>query len=380
MHLSACIITKNEKDNLIKCVKELLMYPLEIVVVDTGSTDGTVEKLQELQGILRQEGRGGFCAQSSLLIDFFAWCEDFSAARNYAISKAHYDYVLTIDSDEFLQAFDMEELQRTLEQYPDRVGRIMVQNSMDNGSKENVEWVSRIFSRKKFHYAGRIHEQIEAFDKSEYKTYQTALTVKHTGYDLSKEERQKKAARNIKLLMEELHETGYDIESEPEEAAANAAEKEIPYLLYQLGKSYYMEEDYGKACDFFARGLSFDLEPRLEYVIDMVETYGYALINAGRAGDAMFLETLEEEFGNEADFWFLLGHIYMNNERFTDAIEAFLHATDFQKYRMVGANSFLAYYNIGVIMECIGKNELAEIYYKRCGDYELAKKRLKAKR
>lgn len=48
----------------------------------------------------------------------------------------------------------------------------------------------------------------------------------------------------------------------------------------------------------FAHGLSYDLEPKLEYVIDMVETYGYALINSGRAGEALFFENIYEEFGN----------------------------------------------------------------------------------
>ena len=41
--ISVCIITKNEKDKLEKCLKALSEYPFEVVVVDTGSDDGTVE-------------------------------------------------------------------------------------------------------------------------------------------------------------------------------------------------------------------------------------------------------------------------------------------------------------------------------------------------
>ena len=47
--------------------------------------------------------------------------------------------------------------------------------------------------------------------------------------------------------------------------------------------------EYGVACEWFAQGLSFDLNPELEYVIDMVETYGYALINSGQEQTALFL-------------------------------------------------------------------------------------------
>ncbi len=42
-----------------------------------------------------------------------------------------------------------------------------------------------IFSRKKFHYEGRIHEQVVALDGSEdYETYQALVTILHSGYDL----------------------------------------------------------------------------------------------------------------------------------------------------------------------------------------------------
>ena len=54
---------------------------------------------------------------------------------------------------------------------------------------------------------------------------------------------------------------------------AEERKEQIPYLLYQLGKSHYMAGDYSQACVWFDKGLSYDLNPKLEYVIDMVETY-----------------------------------------------------------------------------------------------------------
>ena len=108
----------------------------------------------------------------------------------------------------------------------------------------------------------------------------------------------------------------------------------------------------------------------------MVETYGYALVHAKRAGEALFLESLLQEFGNSADFFFLLGYVYMNNERFLDAIQAFLKAAEFATARTAGANSYLAYYNVGVIYECLGQCEQAKIYYEKCGAYAQAKERI----
>lgn len=151
----------------------------------------------------------------------------------------------------------------------------------------------------------------------------------------------------------------------------------MPYILYQLGKGYYMAGNYAEACVYFSCALSFDLNPKLEYVIDMVETYGYALINNGQASDALFFESIQNEFGNTADFQFLMGLIYMNNARFEEAVAAFLKATKYKESRNVGANSYMAFYNIGVIYECLGMADEAKRYYEVCGEYGPAEERLR---
>ena len=109
----------------------------------------------------------------------------------------------------------------------------------------------------------------------------------------------------------------------------------------------------------------------------MVETYGYALINSGRAEEALFFENIYEEFGDSADFQFLMGLIYMNNAMFDAAVGEFLKAVKHRDCRMAGVNSYAAYYNVGVINECLGKISEAKYYYQKCGGYEPAVKRLK---
>jgi hypothetical protein len=283
------------------------------------------------------------------------------------------------------------------------VGRIRRRNvfERDGMAHENVEWINRIFDKRYFNYEGRIHEQVvrraespeatyqasggepsheisgqEYRHKSQdYSTYRTPVTILHTGYDLPLDLRRKKAERNRKLLERELTELRKTEESCEE--AGNAVSK-IPYVLYQLGKSCYMANDYDGACDYFAQGLGYDLNPSLEYVIDMVETYGYAMINSGRAAQALSFESIYNEFGNCADFKFLMGLIYMNNERFDEAIAEFRAATKYRECRSVGVNSYAAFYNIGVIYECLGKKKEAFAYYRKCGRYESALKRIKA--
>lgn len=351
MQLSVCIIAKNEEKNIERCLEALKPTGFELVVVDTGSADRTKETAR----------------QHTRCVYDYVWCDDFAAAKNFAVSKASNDCVMIIDSDEFLEALDREELDRMLSEHPDEVGRIQRRNTFSRKGvgQENREWINRIFDRRKFHYEGRIHEQIMPLGGGGYRTYQAPVVIEHTGYDLTDEERRKKADRNITLLQREL-----------EHLAAEEEQEQAPYLLYQLGKSYYMTGNYAKACEFFSRGLSYDLNPKLEYVIDMVETYGYALLNSGHAKQALFFENIYQEFGTSADFQFLMGLIYMNNARFEEAVAEFFKAVKHSECRNQGTNSYAAYYNAGVIYECLGNREKARECYGKCGEYEPAVKRL----
>lgn len=371
--LSVCIITKNEEKNIKRCLASLSGYGFELVVVDTGSTDGTIEAVREFTDRIYQ----------------FEWCDDFAAAKNYAISKAQHDLVLVVDSDEFLEPLtdmDFKKLKQFIDQESTGIGRIYRRNVFvrDGVQQENREWINRIFDRRKFYYQGRIHEQVVLRKTGqkpvkEPKTWLSPLTFLHTGYDLSPEEKGRKAKRNIDLLEKELsYVTAKQEELREKNKLVEAAELEtqIPYLLYQLGKSYYMAGKSTQACEYFDRGLSYDLNPKLEYVIDMVETYGYALLNSGQEQAALSFENIYQEFGASADFQFLMGLIYMKNARFDAAIGEFEKALKQPYCRSVGVNSYVANYNIGVIYECLGHLEEAKESYQKCGNYEPAKKRL----
>lgn len=345
--ISICMIVKNAEKHLAGCLKALMPLGYEIVVVDTGSTDGTKQIAGEYTDNVYD----------------FVWQQDFSKARNYSISKAANEYVLVIDSDEVVDYFDKEELERLIRKNPDGVGRLVQKNSFyRNGERFRINnRVGRLFSKKLYEYKGIIHEQPAPIGDMATYYYHIPVEVDHRGYDGDLETRKKKTDRNITILMKQLENEGDD-----------------PYVLYQLGKSYYMQEDYVTACQWFDKALYFDLDTRLEYVQDMVESYGYSLLNSGQYEKAMQLLGVYDEFAVSADFVFLMGLIYMNNAKFTEAIGEFKKATKMEYSKMDGVNSYRAYYNIGVIYECLGQIEKAKRYYSMCDDYKPALDRLKS--
>jgi len=85
--ISVCMIVKNEEAVLARCLDSLQGIAEEIVIVDTGSTDRTKE----------------IAAKYTDKIYDFTWVHDFSAARNFAFSKATMDYIYSADADEVLE-------------------------------------------------------------------------------------------------------------------------------------------------------------------------------------------------------------------------------------------------------------------------------------
>jgi glycosyltransferase involved in cell wall biosynthesis len=84
MKISACYIVKNEASTLTVSLTSLAQYVDEIIVIDTDSTDETVK-------IAKEYGAAVF---------HFPWQNDFSMARNFALSKATGDWLICLDADE----------------------------------------------------------------------------------------------------------------------------------------------------------------------------------------------------------------------------------------------------------------------------------------
>ena len=84
--ISLCMIVKNEEAVLDRCLSSIADLMDEIIIVDTGSTDGTK----------------AIAARYTSQIYDFRWEDDFAAARNFAFSKASMEYIYAPDADEVI--------------------------------------------------------------------------------------------------------------------------------------------------------------------------------------------------------------------------------------------------------------------------------------
>ncbi len=347
MHpISVCIIAKNEESRIEKCLSSIKPYGFEIVVVDTGSTDRTKEIAAKY---------------ADKLLDF-VWCDDFSAARNFSLREASNNWIFMLDCDETIKEIDVEELNYFRKRLSDSVGSVSRENLVtENGilTLNNTDYTERFFNKKLYHYTGIIHEQLTPIRGKEFPNYLLKTTILHTGYDMSEEERIAKCNRNLSLLQKQLEQ-----------------DTENPYLYYQLGKTCEIIKDYTHACEYYSKGLEYDLDPELAYVQAMVVSYGNALLRTGQHETALGFEGIYQEFSSSADFIYLMGNIYKQNQQYEQALEQYQKAIGMPLCKQNGANSFLPLYQIGEICEILDDIPSAISCYRQCGNFAPARKRL----
>jgi GT2 family glycosyltransferase/tetratricopeptide (TPR) repeat protein len=192
--LSVCLIVKNEQEFLGRCLASVRALASQIVVVDTGSTDRTLE-------IAREHGAE---------IHHFAWCDDFAAARNAALERATGDWVLTLDADEELLPGQAETLAREMQSAGIMALRLPI---IDKGREnEGCSYVPRLFRNAPgLFFLGRLHEQ--PFSSIEARCQEWGLrhvlgktTLLHYGYMKEVVESRHKVERNLRLLQSAMAE------------------------------------------------------------------------------------------------------------------------------------------------------------------------------
>lgn len=334
--ISVCIITKNEAEHLEKCLSALQPYNFEIVVADTGSSDNSKEIA------LKYTDR----------VYDFEWINDFSAARNFVISRASHNVILSLDTDEFVKELDLEALDKLIQENPKSIGSVEMLNYFeDNGNiRYQTAMLDRLFNRKYYHYENPIHEVLAPIANIPYTSYQTPIVVEHVGYLGSKEFLDEKSLRNMELLREELKNDSGN-----------------PYLYFQIAQCYMMMRDMEHAAEYFKTALEHNPNPNDEYTRILVNNYGSILLDNMQVEEAMQFLSYYEYFSDNADYLCMIGRAYILANQPLKALPEFVKSLTAPSRDSVEPK--VASYHIGFIYELFGKKDIATEHYHRCGDY-----------
>ncbi|MBE6003622.1 MAG: glycosyltransferase [Lachnospiraceae bacterium] len=224
--VSQTMIVKNEEKNMLSALSWGKDMMVEQIVVDTGSTDRTVE----------------ISSQMGAKIMYFKWIDDFAAAKNFAIDSCTGDWIVIMDADEYFSDEDAAKLPRIIEK-ADKEGFVAIETGWVNvdgkgGIIDRYTQIRIIKNIKSLRYKRRIHEILD-FKPGQY-AYDASdeLNIIHTGYIEEIAHNKNKRERNHKLLLKELEVNRND-----------------PEILGYLADDYAIDE-YDKAIEYYKRAIA----------------------------------------------------------------------------------------------------------------------------
>lgn len=124
------------------------------------------------------------------------------------------------------------------------------------------------------------------------------------------------------------------------------------YLLYQLGRTFDIQQDFVNAAEAYLKSLRTSPRHDLEYFRSVLWLSQFK--RSKKSSEIINFYGYPYE---DADGYFLFGHVYMNLGNFDEAVRCFKKATEFADSSRPGTNSFASWFNIGVIYEVLGFNE-----------------------
>lgn len=286
--ISLCMIVKNEEEFLAQCLESVKDIVDEMIIVDTGSTDRTVE-------IAKAYGAKLF---------FYQWDGSFSKARNFGLQYATCDWILQLDADEVLERKDVPLLKKVIRQKE----YVAVFLALLNETKEGwaKHYFQRLFQRGKAHFEGIVHNQLVYKGKH----LVTEIRIYHYGYNLSGDKMKAKYKRTEELLLRQLSE---------DQANAFAWRNYIRILRSQRRYEELMAE--AERAFILCKDTISDVNRQL-IAYDLV----YALTQLDRFKEAEeMVNDYLHKYPDNYDLWFTKGIAQMGQKKYREAITTFRH-------------------------------------------------------
>lgn len=317
------MIVKNEEKNIERALSWGKGVVSEQIVVDTGSTDRTVE-------IAKKMGAEVY---------FFPWQDDFSLAKNFAISKCRYPWIAMLDADESFSEQDAKKMKdyiALVEKDPKVHGlRTAIADIDPNGQVVSLDSTVRLFrNREDIRYRRAIHEQLCLTNGEDFRPANCGnnLTVLHTGYQAEVLSKKLKEKRNINLLQKELEKNPEEFDLYVYLGMEYAFRKMWREAITQYRKFYaYLPEKAENYKAVLAMGLSAHLNALYqlsEEVRTEGQTAGQEVLDTER--QALFCEAEEllekgrEFLPERTDYLYRIAVLYYRNGFYENGLSLLL--------------------------------------------------------
>jgi glycosyltransferase involved in cell wall biosynthesis len=335
------MIVKNEEINLARCLHSVAGAVDEIIIVDTGSSDQTIQVAE----------------QAGAQVVSHIWQDDFSAARNVSLELATGDWILFLDADETLEPGTAQGLRQVAA--ADNEGyfiKIINLIGMEGSIETCPDLVFRMFRNKpEYRFRGTIHEQIVdvILEKNRQATFQIAenVVLRHYGYLNQQVIEKDKKNRNLSIIKKQ-------IESDPNNHS----------LRYHYGVELYRIDNFSEAAEELTKAAN-NTDPGTIYypkLLRYIALSHYGARQYDRALEAIALGL--KFFPNYADLYYYGGLIQLELKNYAGAFECFQNALAMPEQPAYyapfsGSRGFRAYYQIARLAEAFGNEEEALRYY-----------------
>lgn len=329
--ISLCCIAKNEEHNIQELYNSIVGCFDELILVDTGSTDKTVEIAEKL----------GF------KVFHFEWVNDFSAARNFSFSKATSDYIAWLDLDDSLHNKDAFIKWRDTVMGSAEFHLAVYDYAMDSNGNPACSFARErvIKNGLGLEWVSPCHEGIQAIkpDGTPCSTnYATGWTVRHrrTQEDLAKDR-----GRNIGIIEKWIKDNPDDVRME-----------------YYYGKELFENNRVEEALKVLLDASS---REKLEYH-DRVLAIQYAAMAAMKLEKhdvaIKLCQTGLHLSPQRAEFFCCIGDTYAKTNRLRDAIPYYFAATKCKDPEDFGHGRVGALFSQKDLYSHYPKNQLGRVY------------------
>ncbi|MEW6065213.1 glycosyl transferase [Desulforamulus profundi] len=288
--ISLCMIAKNEEQHIARCINSAKPFVDQIVVVDTGSTDFTVEIAEQLGAEVYHH----------------VWQDDFAMARNQSLEYATGDWILFLDCDEALQPETAPLLRKVIENENYQGYWVNITNLFNDQPSTSFTGF-RLFRNNPLHrFEVPIHEQILPSvirNSSPDKIGQSNITIYHYGYENDPAVYKSKIERNLRILYKALQDYG-----------------QTGFIPFYIAVEHQKLGEYRKSLEYYR--MSLQKTPLTEsYAPTLVRSMVFCMLNLKQYQEGIdFADRYLQAYPDYTDLVYLKGVIYAEQGKTAQAL------------------------------------------------------------